>query len=122
MKIAFDCLFDVAMWMSDVWMRIASWADDRLTAMESREHVEPPKKPLVETLQEWCARNAHHPTAQLVGGPLDGAKIPLRGSHDHVGIFSDPSTNRCYAYHYFAKNGEYHFQREVGTLGMPKKK
>ena len=103
-------------------MRIASWADDRLTAMESREHVEPPKKPLVETLQEWCARNAHHPTAQLVGGPLDGAKIPLRSSRDNVGIFSDPLTNRCYAYRYYAKNGEYHFQGEVGTLGMPKKK
>lgn len=103
-------------------MRIASWADDRLTAMESRKHVELPKKPLVETLQESCARNAHQPTAQLVGGPLDGAKVHLCFGNDHVGIFSDRSTKRCYAYDYSANLGEYHFQREVGTLGMPKKK
>lgn len=110
------------MWMSDVWMSIASWADDRLTAMESKEHVEVPKKPLVETLQEWCARNADQPTAQLMGGALDGGIVPLQSPYEHVAIVTDSSTKRCYAYRYHVLDGVYRYEREVGTLGMPKQK
>lgn len=122
MKIVWDKVFTASMFMADVWMRVAEWADDRLSMIEAKKATPKIVAPKMVATKQWALKNAKKPMVPLVGGPLDGGSVPLKLMEDHVAVISDEDTKRCYSYHFLAKHGEYRYDREVGTLGMPKQK